>query len=69
MLQSPTLSSEPEFIFPFGLMNIGDSFFIPTLRPAQLVYIVNSQAQLAKTRIRVYPAAKDGLLGVRVWRI
>jgi hypothetical protein len=63
------ISEEPEFIFPFNWMESGDSFFIPTLRPAQMVYIVNCQANAAKVRVRVYPATKDGLLGVRVWRL
>jgi len=50
-------------------MRSGDSFFVPTLRPAHMVYIINCQANSAKTRIRVYPATKDGILGVRVWRL
>lgn len=65
---SPT-TEEPEFILPFDMMNSGDSFFIPTLRPAYMVYIINTQAGLAKARVRTYPATKDGLLGVRVWRL
>jgi len=71
MSTTPTLPAddEPEFLLPFDWMRSGDSFFVPTLRPAHMVYIINCQANSAKTRIRVYPAAKDGILGVRVWRL
>jgi hypothetical protein len=69
MSQPPPTSDEPEFALPFEWMDSGESFFLPTLRPAYMVYIINAQANLAKVRVRVYPATKDGLLGVRVWRV
>lgn len=69
MSQTPTVNDEPEFIFPFDYMTSGQSFFIPTLKPASMVYTVNRMAHSAGVRVRVYPASKDGLLGVRVWRI
>lgn len=59
---------EPEWILPFDGMNVGDSFFIPTLKPAEMVYIVDTRAKVAKIRVRVYTTTKDGCLGVRVWR-
>jgi len=33
------LTEEPEWIFPYDYMAIGESFFIPTLRPAQMTYV------------------------------
>ena len=59
---------EPEWIFPFDGMNVGDSFFIPTLKPAEMIYIVDTRAKVAKIRVRAYTTTKDGCLGVRVWR-
>jgi len=63
-----TLFDEPEWLLPFDAMKIGDSFFVPTLRPARMVYTVETAAKRAKVRVKVSAASKDGLLGVRVWR-
>jgi hypothetical protein len=60
---------EPEWLFPFDFMQIGDSFFVPTLKPAEMIYKVDTSAKKAKIRVKVYPSAKDGCLGVRVWRV
>jgi hypothetical protein len=60
---------EPDWVFPFEFMAVGDSFFIPTLRPAAMLYIVDTKAKVAKVRVRCYAVSKDGHLGVRVWRI
>jgi hypothetical protein len=65
----PRKIQEPEWIFPFDGMEVGDSFFIPTLRPAEMLYIVDSAAKRAKYRVKAYPSSKEGHLGVRVWRI
>lgn len=59
---------EPEWLLPFEDMGIGDSFFIPTLRPAQLIYVMNTRAKVAGIRVSAKPASKDGNLGIRVWR-
>jgi hypothetical protein len=59
---------EPEWLLPFEFMKVGDSFFIPTLKPAQLLYILDTRAKVVGIRVRCYPAAKDGCMGVRVWR-
>lgn len=64
-LSSPT---EPEWVFPFQGMAVGDSFFIPTVRPAALIYIIDTRAKEAKVRVKAFAAIKDGCLGVRVWR-
>lgn len=65
----PRRLEEPEWVFPFEFMRVGDSFFIPTLRPAQLIYIVDSRAKDAGVRVRAYVTEKDGYLGVRTWRV
>jgi len=60
---------EPEWIFPFEGMNIGDSFFIPTLKPAEMIYIVDTRSKVAKVKVKAFTYLKDGNLGVRVWRV
>jgi hypothetical protein len=49
-------------------MEIGESFFIPTLKQSAMIFAVESAAKRAKVRIRVYPSLKEGCLGIRVWR-
>lgn len=63
------LVEEPIWLFPFDGMDVGDSFFVPTLSPAKMNYIIDTAAKKAKIRVRIYTASKDGYLGVRVWRI
>jgi hypothetical protein len=60
---------EPEWIFPFQGMEIGDSFFIPTLRLAEMIYALDCGAKRAKIRVKSYVSTKDGCIGVRTWRI
>lgn len=60
---------EPEWIFPFDGMNVGDSFFIPTLRPAEMLFVIENRAKVAGVKVKAYPSSKDGRLGVRVWRV
>lgn len=60
---------EPEWIFPFEGMNVGDSFFVPTLKPAEMIYTVDTRAKAAKVKVKAYTSLKDGNLGVRVWRV
>jgi len=59
---------EPEWLFPFDTMSIGESFFIPTLRPAYLIYVINRASKRAKIKTRSCVHTKDGCLGVRTWR-
>ena len=61
--------SEPEWIFPFPGMEVGDSFFIPTLRFAEMIYAIQEGAKRAGIRVRCYATAKDAHLGVRAWRV
>jgi len=49
-------------------MSVGESFFIPTLKPAEMIYIIDTRAKAAKVKVKAYTAAKDGCIGVRVWR-
>jgi hypothetical protein len=60
---------EPEWLLPFDDMRIGDSFFIPTLKPAHLIYVLNTRAKVAKVKVLCRATSSDGHLGVRVWRI
>lgn len=66
---TPDKLTEPEWIFPFQGMSVGDSFFIPTLRFAEMIYAIDSGAKRAKIKTKSYVTAKDGHLGVRTWRI
>jgi ethanolamine utilization microcompartment shell protein EutL len=50
-------------------MGIGDSFFIPTLKPAAMLYLVDNAAKRAQVRVKTYVTMKDGCLGVRTWRV
>jgi ethanolamine utilization microcompartment shell protein EutL len=63
-----TTLQEPEWIFPFDGMEIGDAFFIPTVRPAEMLYKVDTCAKLSKIRVKAYTSSKEGHLGIRVWR-
>jgi hypothetical protein len=65
----PSELKEPEWIFPFQGMEIGDSFFIPTLRFAEMMYAVDSGSKRDKTRVKCYVTVKDSHLGIRVWRV
>lgn len=61
--------NEPEWIFPFDHMEIGQSFFIPTLETATVLYAIESGAKRAKVKIRAFITTKDNHLGVRAWRV
>jgi hypothetical protein len=60
---------EPEWVFPFSGMSIGDSFFIPTMKPAYMTYTIDTAAKKSDVRVKVFTVAEDGVLGVRTWRI
>ena len=61
--------TEPEWIFPFEGMLVGDSFFIPTLKPSPMIYSIETGAKRAGIKIKTFVTEKDGCLGVRAWRI
>ena len=64
----PTQIIEPEWLLPFEGMAIGESFFIPTLRPAELIYSIDCGSKRAKVRVKSYVTHEKGYLGVRCWR-
>lgn len=61
--------NEPEWLFPFDVMSVGESFFIPTIKPAHLIYMIDSGSKRAGIKVKSYIMAKDEVLGVRTWRI
>lgn len=61
--------AEPEWLLPFEAMEVGDSFFIPTLKPANLIYVIDTRAKAAKCKVRSAVVLNDGYLGVRTWRV
>ena len=65
MIQIP----EPEWIFPFESMEVGDSFFIPTLRFAEMMYAIDCGSKRAGIKVKSYVTTKDGHIGVRTWRV
>lgn len=65
----PRLLDQIEWIFPFDGMGVGDSFFIPTVRPAELIYVIDTAAKRSKIRVKCYITSKEGFLGVRVWKM
>jgi hypothetical protein len=50
-------------------MQPGESFFIPTLRPAQMTYLADIAAKKAEIRVKIFTCHKEGHLGIRVWRM
>ena len=60
---------EPEWIFPYANMQVGDSFFMPTVRTAYAHYIIDVTSKRVDIRVKVQTVVEDGVLGVRVWRV
>jgi hypothetical protein len=50
-------------------MDLGESFFIPTLETATMLYAVECGAKRAKVKVKAYITTKNNHLGVRVWKI
>ncbi len=67
MTLDPRKLIEPEYFLPFEQMKVGDSFFLPTLKPAEMTYIVDTRSKVAKVKVKCFPAIKDGC--IRVWRV
>ena len=63
------LYDDIEWVFPFEAMDIGESFFIPTLKTSHLIYAIESGAKRAGIRVKVFVNFKDNHIGVRVWRL
>jgi hypothetical protein len=60
---------EPEWLFPYSGMSIGDSFFIPTMKPAYMTYVIDTSAKKYGIKVKIFTTTEDGVLGVRTWRI
>lgn len=60
---------EPVWLFPYSGMDIGDSFFIPTMKPAYMTYVIDTSAKKYGIKVKVFTTTEDGVLGVRTWRI
>lgn len=60
---------EPEWIFPYLTMEVGDSFFMPTVRPAYGHYIIDVTSKRVDVVMKIYTVIEDDVLGVRAWRI
>jgi len=60
---------EPDWVFPFEVMEVGDSFFVPTLRFAEMIYALDSGAKRAGIKVKSYIVVKDDHIGVRTWRV
>jgi hypothetical protein len=66
---SLNLHNEPEWIFPFEYMEQGESFFIPTVKTSNMIYVIETRAKVVGVKVKTYATTKDGHLGVRVWRM
>ena len=66
---APQPNSEPEWLLPYELMGVGDSFFIPTMRPSYMLYIVENTSKKVGVEVKAFPRHEKGVLGVRVWRV
>lgn len=62
-------TGEPVWGFPFEFMRVGESFFIPTLKPAHMIYVIDTRAKDAKVKVKAFVTCSEGHLGVRVWRV
>jgi hypothetical protein len=69
MKSNNQLHEEPTWLYPFMGMDVGDSFFIPTMKSSEIIYSATEAAKQFGIRTKAYTAMKDGIMGVRVWRI
>ena len=60
---------EPEWVFPYSGMSVGDSFFVVTMKPAYMTYIIDTTAKKYGIKVKVFTTTHNGVLGVRAWRI
>ena len=63
------LPDEPEWVLPYMAMEVGNSFFIPTMRPAKLMYVIDTTSKKYGIRVKSYITTEEGFLGLRTWRI
>ncbi len=60
---------EPEWVFPFQGMEVGNSFFIPTVKIAEMIYLIDTGAKSVGIKVKAYATTEDGCIGVRAWRV
>jgi hypothetical protein len=60
---------EPEWLFPYEYMLVGESFFIPTMRPAYMGYIIDTTSKKVGIKMKTFTCTENGVLGVRSWRM
>jgi hypothetical protein len=70
MLKNQIVSfDEPEWVFPYEFMEVGESFFMPTIRPAYAHYIIDKTSKKVGVVMKTYTVTEDEVLGVRSWRV
>jgi hypothetical protein len=70
MLKNQIVSfDEPEWVFPYQFMEVGESFFMPTVRPAYAHYVIDKTSKKVGVVMKTYTVTEDGVLGVRSWRV
>jgi hypothetical protein len=70
MLKNQIVSfEEPEWLFPFEYMEVGESFFMPTVRPAYAHYIIDKTSKKSGVVMKTYTVREENVLGVRSWRV
>ena len=69
MTSNSPLLNEPEWLYPFMGMEIGDSFFIPTMKSGEIIYSAMEAGKEFGIRTKAYATMKEGIMGVRVWRV
>jgi len=60
---------EPEWLFPYEYMEVGESFFMPTLHIANAHYIIDETSKKVGVYVKCYTVVEDEIIGVRCWRI
>jgi hypothetical protein len=65
----PAPTDEPEWTLPYDFMRVGDSFFIPTMRPTHMLYIIDTTSKKMGVKMKTLVRHENGILGVRAWRI
>ena len=70
MLKNQIVSfDEPEWVFPYEFMEVGESFFMPTIRPPYAHYIIEKTSKKVGVVMKTYTVTEDEVLGVRSWRV
>ena len=61
--------NEPEWILPYQAMEVGDSFFMPTMKISYAHYMVDCTSKSMGVRVKCFTTIEDGVLVERVWRL